>query len=138
MRTCAAVKGASAQQPDSMGVLQDWLTRMKELRLVAFHEGSALPHRRAFARAIACRYPTEETPMFTLTATLTAHMTRQVTELALLLALLGGIAVGIAAVDRYRRWSLLAAAALFVIGFALAIYGLHFGMNPYHVLVVKK
>ena len=74
--------------------------------------------------------------MLTLIAALTAHATRQVTELGALLGLFGGIALGVAAVSRYRRWSLVVAAVLFVIGFALIIYGLHYGVDPYRVVVL--
>lgn len=70
-------------------------------------------------------------------AALSAHATRQVTELGALLGLLGGVALGVAAVHRYRQWALVAAAVLFVLGFVLIIYGLHFGLNPYKVVVLK-
>ncbi len=75
--------------------------------------------------------------MLALIAALTAHATRQVTELGALFGLLGGVALGVAAVERYRQWSLAIAAVLVVIGFALIIYGLHYGVNPYRVVVLK-
>ncbi len=75
--------------------------------------------------------------MLAIVAALTAHATRQVTELGALFGLLGGVALGLAAVQRYRQWSLVAAGVLIVVGFALVIYGLHFGVNPYRVVVVK-
>ena len=75
--------------------------------------------------------------MLAIVAALTAHATRQVTELGALFGLLGGVALGLAAVPRYRQWALVAAGVLIVVGFALIIYGLHFGLNPYRVVVVK-
>jgi hypothetical protein len=69
--------------------------------------------------------------MLSIVAALTAHATRQVTELGALCGLFGGVALVVASVQRYRRWSLIVAGVLFVVGFALVIYGLHFGLNPY-------
>lgn len=76
---------------------------------------------------------TMEENMLTLIAALSAHMTRRVTELGALFGLLGGVALGVAAVRSYRQWGLVVAAVLFVLGFALMIYALHFGVNPYAV-----
>ena len=75
--------------------------------------------------------------MFTTFAALTAHETRQITEVGALLGLLGGVAVGLAAIHGFRRWGLLAAGVLLVVGFALIIYGLHYGLDPYRVVVVR-
>lgn len=75
--------------------------------------------------------------MLSIIAALTAHATRQVTELGALLGLLGGIALVVAAVQRYRLLALVAAGVLLVVGFALIIYGLHFGVDPYRVVVTK-
>ena len=75
--------------------------------------------------------------MLAIVAALTAHATRQVTELGALFGLLGGVALVLAAVQRYRQWALVAAGVLIVVAFVLIIYGLHFGVNPYRVVVVK-
>lgn len=69
--------------------------------------------------------------MLSIVAALTAHGTRQLTELGALCGLLGGVALVVASVQRFRRSSLIVAGGLLVVGFALIIYGLHFGLNPY-------
>ena len=75
--------------------------------------------------------------MLTIVAALSAHTTRRATELGALLGLLGGLALAGAAFPSFRRWGLIIAGVLLVVGFALIIYALHFGVNPYRVVVVK-
>ncbi|HMK92276.1 MAG TPA: hypothetical protein VK576_04695 [Thermoleophilia bacterium] len=64
-------------------------------------------------------------------AALTAHNTRRVTELGALLGLVAGILLAIAILPGARRLGMLIGGILLAVGFALIIYALHYGVNPY-------
>ena len=73
--------------------------------------------------------------MLTTLATLTTHMSRQVTELGALLGLIGGLFLIAGVLPFFRKAGLIVAGLLLAAGFALIIYAMHFGLNPY---VLKK
>jgi len=69
--------------------------------------------------------------MLMTVAALTAHNTRRVTELGALLGLIAGVFLAVAILPGARRIGLLVGGVLLAVGFALMIYALHFGVNPY-------
>jgi mannose/fructose/N-acetylgalactosamine-specific phosphotransferase system component IIC len=71
--------------------------------------------------------------MVTLVGTLTAHASRRVSEVGALLGLLSGLLLIAAAVPSFRKWGLVLGGLLLVVGFALIIYALHYGMSPYRL-----
>jgi len=64
-------------------------------------------------------------------AALTAHDTRRVMELGALLGLVAGVLFAVAILPGARRLGLLIGGVLLAVGFALIIYALHFGVNPF-------
>jgi|YelNatPaOPRAMG01_1025707.scaffolds.fasta_scaffold15575_2 ABC-type xylose transport system permease subunit len=71
--------------------------------------------------------------MVTLVGTLTAHASRRVSEVGALLGLLSGLLLIAAAVPSFRKWGLVLGGLLLLVGFALIIYALHYGMSPYRL-----
>jgi multisubunit Na+/H+ antiporter MnhB subunit len=65
--------------------------------------------------------------MLATVAALTAHTARRLTELGALLGLLAGIALALAGLPAMRRGGAIVAGILFIVGFALIIYALHYG-----------
>jgi hypothetical protein len=75
--------------------------------------------------------------MLAILATLTFQTSRRMTEVGALLGLIGGLALVGGAFPFFRRPGLIVGGLLLVVGFALIIYAIHFGVSPYHVVVKK-
>jgi hypothetical protein len=76
--------------------------------------------------------------MLATLATLTFKESRQITEVGALLGLIGGLALALAVLPFMRRPGLIVGGLLLAVGFGMIIYAVHYGVNPYHVVVVKK
>ncbi len=69
--------------------------------------------------------------MLSLLATLSFNASRRTMEIGLLLGMIGSLALAAGALPSFRRYGLPVGGLLLAVGFALAIWAVHFGISPY-------